>query len=67
MVNTDELDYFTNCDGCGFLQEGSTTMITCVCRYSTMAALSSFVYGPFYVVAIYAFITEKEWIRVPGG
>lgn len=34
--------------------------------YSTMAAFSPFLYCPFYVVAIYAFLTEKEWIRIPA-
>jgi hypothetical protein len=23
-------------------------------------------FGPFYVVAIYAFVKQKEWIRIPG-
>ena len=27
---------------------------------------SPFLYAPFYIVAIYAFIYEKEWIRVPS-
>lgn len=31
-----------------------------------MAAFSPFIYCPFYAVAIYAFICEKEWIRIPG-
>lgn len=30
-----------------------------------MSMISPFVYMPFYVVVIYAFITEKEWIRIP--
>ena len=28
--------------------------------------MSPFIYTPFYFTAIYAFICEKEWIRVPG-
>lgn len=35
-------------------------------RFETMAWFSPFLYAPFYVFAIYAFIYEKEWIRVPG-
>eukprot|EP00731_Ephydatia_muelleri_P023157 Em0015g740a len=31
-----------------------------------MAWLSPFVYSPFYCFAIYAFLYEKEWIRVPA-
>ncbi len=31
-----------------------------------MAWYSPFLYTPFYIAAIYAFIFEKEWIRVPG-
>ena len=31
-----------------------------------MAWFSPFIYVPYYVVAIYAFIFEKEWIRVPS-
>ena len=31
-----------------------------------MAMFSPFLYAPFYAVAIYAFVTEKEWIRIPG-
>jgi hypothetical protein len=34
--------------------------------YATMAAFSPFLYTPFYLIAIYAFITEKEWIRIPS-
>ncbi|XP_019850083.1 PREDICTED: uncharacterized protein LOC109580930 isoform X1 [Amphimedon queenslandica] len=34
--------------------------------YSVMAAFSPFIYCPFYVAAIYAFIFEKEWIRIPA-
>ena len=30
-----------------------------------MAMFSPFIYAPFYIVAIYAFITGKEWIRIP--
>ena len=36
------------------------------CRFETMAWFSPFLYVPFYLFAIYAFIFEKEWIRVPG-
>ena len=28
--------------------------------------MSPFVYTPFYFLAVYAFIFEKEWIRIPG-
>ena len=31
-----------------------------------MAWFSPFIYAPFYLVAIYAFVFEKEWIRAPG-
>ena len=31
-----------------------------------MAWYSPFIYVPFYFFAIYAFIFEREWIRVPG-
>lgn len=31
-----------------------------------MAMFSPFIYAPFYLAAIYAFIFEKEWIRVPS-
>ena len=31
-----------------------------------MACFSPFIYVPYYIVAIYAFIFEKEWIRVPS-
>ena len=31
-----------------------------------MAWFSPFIYVPYYMVAIYAFIFEKEWIRVPS-
>ena len=34
-------------------------------RYETMAWFSPFIYAPFYCFAVYAFIYEKEWIRVP--
>lgn len=30
-----------------------------------MAWFSPFIYAPFYLVAIYAFVFEKEWIRAP--
>ena len=36
------------------------------CRFETLAWVSPFIYTPFYFVAIYAFICEKEWIRIPG-
>ena len=36
------------------------------CRFETMGWFSPFLYVPFYLFAIYAFIFEKEWIRVPG-
>ena len=32
-----------------------------------MSWFSPFLYAPFYVFAIYAFIYEKEWIRIPGN
>lgn len=32
----------------------------------TMAMFSPYIYAPFYLVAIYAFLYEKEWIRAPG-
>ena len=28
--------------------------------------MSPFVYTPFYFIAVYAFICQKEWIRIPG-
>ena len=31
-----------------------------------MSWFSPFLYAPFYVFAIFAFLFEKEWIRVPG-
>ena len=31
--------------------------------YQTVCALSPYVYAPFYLAAIYAFIKESEWIR----
>ena len=31
-----------------------------------MAGFSPFLYVPFYIFAIYAFIMEREWIRVPA-
>ena len=31
-----------------------------------MAWFSPVLYAPFYAFAIYAFMLEKEWIRVPG-
>jgi len=31
-----------------------------------MAWVSPFIYGPFYLFAIYAFIKGRNWIRVPG-
>ncbi|XP_064392171.1 sigma intracellular receptor 2-like [Halichondria panicea] len=34
--------------------------------YETMAWFSPFLYTPFYICAIYAFIYEKEWIRIPA-
>ena len=37
-----------------------------ICRYAAMAAFSPFLYVPFYIVAIYAFVKEKEWIRIPA-
>ncbi|XP_065893283.1 sigma intracellular receptor 2-like [Dysidea avara] len=33
--------------------------------YETMALFSPCIYLPFYIVAIYAIVTEKEWIRIP--
>ena len=35
-------------------------------RYATMACFSPFLYIPFYLFGIYAFIREKEWIRIPA-
>ena len=29
-------------------------------------ALNGFVYGPFYLLLVYAFVKGKEWIRVPA-
>ena len=29
-------------------------------------ALSAFVYGPFYLVLVYAFVRGANWIRLPG-
>lgn len=31
-----------------------------------MSWFSPVLYVPFYVAAIYAFLTEKEWIRIPA-
>lgn len=33
--------------------------------YQLLCGFSPVVYAPFYCIAIYAFIHEKEWIRVP--
>lgn len=41
-------------------------MVYTIFRYATMAGLSPFLYVPFYLVGIYAFIQEKEWIRIPA-
>ena len=35
-------------------------------RYETMAWYSPFIYVPYYFFAIYAFIYEREWIRIPS-
>ena len=35
-------------------------------RYETMAWFSPFIYAPFYLFVMYAFVLEREWIRVPG-
>lgn len=35
-------------------------------RFETLAWVSPFLYIPFYIAAIYAFLFEKEWIRIPG-
>ena len=40
-------------------------MAYCCFRYETMARFSPCIYLPFYIVAIYALIMEKEWIRIP--
>lgn len=32
----------------------------------TMITISAFVYGPFYLVLVYAFVREKGWIRIPA-
>ena len=29
-------------------------------------ALSAFVFGPFYVLLVYAFVTARDWIRMPA-
>ncbi|XP_065830938.1 uncharacterized protein [Oscarella lobularis] len=34
--------------------------------YRALALTSPFLYAPFYVLAIYAFINEREWIKIPG-
>ncbi len=31
-----------------------------------MCGIDAFVFGPFYLVLIYAFATGKNWIRIPG-
>jgi len=31
-----------------------------------MGRFSPFIYIPFYFVAIYAMVMEREWIRIPG-
>jgi hypothetical protein len=31
-----------------------------------MCAIDMFLFGPFYLVLIYAFVKRKNWIRVPG-
>lgn len=36
------------------------------CRYRSLALISPVVYAPFYVFAIYAFINQREWIKIPG-
>jgi len=37
----------------------------CPHRFETMGRFSPFIYLPFYFVAIYAILMEKEWIRIP--
>lgn len=32
----------------------------------TMITISAFVYGPFYLVLVYAFARKKNWIRIPA-
>ena len=49
-----------------FVKELSDSIYPPMYRFETMAWFSPFLYAPFYVFAIYAFIFEKEWIRVPG-
>jgi len=34
--------------------------------YRVMAVVSPTIYLPFYLAAIYAFIFQKEWIRIPA-
>ena len=41
-------------------------MLSFLSRYAAMGAFSPFLYCPFYLFAIYAFIKGKEWIRIPG-
>ena len=31
-----------------------------------MCAIDAFVFGPFYLVLIYAFVRRREWIRLPA-
>ncbi len=31
-----------------------------------MCAVDGFVFGPFYLVLLYAFARRREWIRIPG-
>ncbi len=33
-------------------------------RFSTLC--SGFVYGPFYLVLVYSFVTGKDWVRAPA-
>ncbi len=31
-----------------------------------MSAISAFVFGPFYLVLVYCFVTARDWIRLPA-
>lgn len=34
--------------------------------FRVMCGVSAFVYGPFYIVLVYAFVRGRDWIRVPA-
>ncbi|XP_065830935.1 sigma intracellular receptor 2-like [Oscarella lobularis] len=47
-------------------QEVDTLLAANPLWYKTLALASPLLYAPFYVLAIYAFVNEREWIKAPG-